>query len=151
MSKSLGVQCLFQLHILSWQDWGLRVRRTGMHRSYCITMLSIFWMRFDVRSDFFKLIMTHVLEVNIYFLFFGLQIKPVSAVSGTFPRGLSHYVDRGTLEICLHLIVLSLSVVSGHVVSCIFLFFYHFCTWLTIWISCSIRTGYGWFWSFTDL
>ncbi|EXB88404.1 Anaphase-promoting complex subunit 1 [Morus notabilis] len=52
-----------------------------------------------------------------YALCFLNEIKPVSAISGTFPRGLSHYVDRGTLEICLHLIVLSLSVVmagSGH-------------------------------------
>ncbi|KDP44743.1 hypothetical protein JCGZ_01243 [Jatropha curcas] len=54
-------------------------------------------------------------EYAIYFL---NEIKPVSASSGsTFPKGLSRYVDRGTLEICLHLIVLSLSVVmagSGH-------------------------------------
>ncbi|XP_052185110.1 anaphase-promoting complex subunit 1 [Diospyros lotus] len=46
------------------------------------------------------------------------EIKPVSIRSGTsFPKGLSQYVDRGTLEICLHLIVLSLAVVmagSGH-------------------------------------
>ncbi|GMN41281.1 hypothetical protein TIFTF001_010497 [Ficus carica] len=52
-----------------------------------------------------------------YALYFLKEIKPVSATSGTFPRGLSHYVDRGTLEMCLHLIVLSLSVVmagSGH-------------------------------------
>ncbi|XP_068662507.1 anaphase-promoting complex subunit 1 isoform X2 [Aristolochia californica] len=46
------------------------------------------------------------------------EIKPISAVSGkTFPKGLSQYVDRPTLETCLHLIVLSLSVVmagSGH-------------------------------------
>ncbi|KAM6598818.1 anaphase-promoting complex subunit 1 [Cannabis sativa] len=52
-----------------------------------------------------------------YAIYFLNEIKPVSAISGTFPRGLSHYVDRGTLEICLHLIVLSLSVVmagSGH-------------------------------------
>lgn len=52
-----------------------------------------------------------------YAVYFLNEIKPVSATSGTFPRGLSHFVDRGTLEICLHLIVLSLSVVmagSGH-------------------------------------
>ncbi|KAG9443865.1 hypothetical protein H6P81_015205 [Aristolochia fimbriata] len=46
------------------------------------------------------------------------EIKPISAMSGnTFPKGLSQYVDRSTLETCLHLIVLSLSVVmagSGH-------------------------------------
>ncbi|KAL5540564.1 hypothetical protein UlMin_045257, partial [Ulmus minor] len=52
-----------------------------------------------------------------YALYFLNEIKPVSATSGSFPRGLSHYVDRSTLEMCLHLIVLSLSVVmagSGH-------------------------------------
>ncbi|KAG6763784.1 hypothetical protein POTOM_031224 [Populus tomentosa] len=54
-------------------------------------------------------------EYAIYFL---NEIKHVCATSGNaFPKGLSRYVDRGTLEICLHLIVLSLSVVmagSGH-------------------------------------
>ncbi|KAJ9175912.1 hypothetical protein P3X46_014412 [Hevea brasiliensis] len=54
-------------------------------------------------------------EYAVYFL---NEIKPVSATSGnTSPKGLSRYVDRGTLEICLHLIVLSLCVVmagSGH-------------------------------------
>ncbi|GLT54489.1 hypothetical protein SLA2020_276820 [Shorea laevis] len=54
-------------------------------------------------------------EYAIYFL---NEIKPVSTTSGnTFPKGLSQYIDRGTLEICLHLIVLSLSVImagSGH-------------------------------------
>ncbi|XP_048325794.2 anaphase-promoting complex subunit 1 isoform X1 [Ziziphus jujuba] len=52
-----------------------------------------------------------------YALYFLNEIKPISVTSGTFPKGLSHYVDRGTLEMCLHLIVLSLSVVmagSGH-------------------------------------
>ncbi|KAK1572161.1 hypothetical protein Q3G72_028403 [Acer saccharum] len=53
-----------------------------------------------------------------YAIFFLNEIKPVSAISGkAFPKGLSRYVDRCTLEICLHLIVLSLSVVmagSGH-------------------------------------
>ncbi|ESW13748.1 hypothetical protein PHAVU_008G222900 [Phaseolus vulgaris] len=54
-------------------------------------------------------------EFAIYFL---NEIKPVSPTSGkVFPKGLSHHIDRGTLETCLHLIVLSLSVVmagSGH-------------------------------------
>ncbi|KAG6765462.1 hypothetical protein POTOM_029505 [Populus tomentosa] len=54
-------------------------------------------------------------EYAVYFL---NEIKHVCATSGNaFPKGLSRYVDRGTLEICLHLIVLSLSVVmagSGH-------------------------------------
>ncbi|XP_027940557.1 anaphase-promoting complex subunit 1 isoform X2 [Vigna unguiculata] len=54
-------------------------------------------------------------EFAIYFL---NEIKPVSPTSGkVFPNGLSHHIDRGTLETCLHLIVLSLSVVmagSGH-------------------------------------
>ncbi|XP_042491370.1 anaphase-promoting complex subunit 1 isoform X2 [Macadamia integrifolia] len=53
-----------------------------------------------------------------YAVYFLNEIKPVSVTSGiTLPKGLSQYVDRGTLEICLHLIVLSLSVVmagSGH-------------------------------------
>ncbi|KAJ4982165.1 hypothetical protein NE237_033002 [Protea cynaroides] len=47
----------------------------------------------------------------VYFL---NEIKPVSVTSGiTLPKGLSQYVDPGTLEICLHLIVLSLSVVMA--------------------------------------
>ncbi|BAT81104.1 hypothetical protein VIGAN_03076200 [Vigna angularis var. angularis] len=54
-------------------------------------------------------------EFAIYFL---NEIKPVSPTSGkVFPSGLCHHIDRGTLETCLHLIVLSLSVVmagSGH-------------------------------------
>ncbi|CAI0443752.1 unnamed protein product [Linum tenue] len=55
-------------------------------------------------------------ECALYFL---NEIKPVSATkNGTcFPKGLSRYVDRSTLEICLHLVVLALSVVmagSGH-------------------------------------
>lgn len=42
-----------------------------------------------------------------------LQIKPVCVSNGNgLPKGLSLYVDRGTLETCLHLIVLSLCVVS---------------------------------------
>ncbi|CAH9139623.1 unnamed protein product [Cuscuta epithymum] len=53
-----------------------------------------------------------------YALYFLNEIKLVSFTSGhTFPKGLSEYVDRGTLETCLHLIVLSLCVVmagSGH-------------------------------------
>ncbi|XP_031264237.1 anaphase-promoting complex subunit 1-like [Pistacia vera] len=54
-------------------------------------------------------------EYAVYFL---NEIKPVSGTSrNAFPKGLSRYVDRCTLEICLHLVVLSLSVVmagSGH-------------------------------------
>ncbi|XP_020962926.1 anaphase-promoting complex subunit 1 isoform X4 [Arachis ipaensis] len=55
-------------------------------------------------------------EFAIYFL---NEIKPVSPTSSgkVFPKGLSRYIDRVTLETCLHLIVLSLSVVmagSGH-------------------------------------
>ncbi|OVA02727.1 Anaphase-promoting complex subunit 1 [Macleaya cordata] len=53
-----------------------------------------------------------------YAIYFLNEIKPVSVTSvNALPKGLSRYVDRGTLEICLHLIVLSLSVVmagSGH-------------------------------------
>lgn len=41
-----------------------------------------------------------------------LQIKPVSgSAGGAFPRGLSKFVDRSTLELCLHLVVLSLALV----------------------------------------
>ncbi|CAN1174838.1 Anaphase-promoting complex subunit 1 [Linum perenne] len=54
-------------------------------------------------------------ECALYFL---NEIKPVCATKGnSFPKGLSRYVDRSTLEICLHLVVLALSVVmagSGH-------------------------------------
>uniref|UniRef100_A0A5B7B7B0 Putative anaphase-promoting complex subunit 1 isoform X2 n=1 Tax=Davidia involucrata TaxID=16924 RepID=A0A5B7B7B0_DAVIN len=53
-----------------------------------------------------------------YAVYFLNEIKTVSVTSGnTLPKGLSHYVDGCTLETCLHLIVLSLSVVmagSGH-------------------------------------
>ncbi|KAL1825219.1 hypothetical protein ACET3Z_011997 [Daucus carota] len=53
-----------------------------------------------------------------YAIYFLNEIKPVSVSScKSFPKGLLQYVDRGTLETCLHLIVLSLSVVmagSGH-------------------------------------
>ncbi|CAM8913570.1 unnamed protein product [Rhodiola kirilowii] len=51
-------------------------------------------------------------------LYFLNEIKTVSAFKGTgLPKGLCQYVDRGTLEMSLHLAVLSLSVVmagSGH-------------------------------------
>ncbi|XP_015079876.1 anaphase-promoting complex subunit 1 isoform X2 [Solanum pennellii] len=52
-----------------------------------------------------------------YALYFLNEIKPVSVSSVAFPKGLSRYIDRGSLETCLHLIVLSLCVVmagSGH-------------------------------------
>ncbi|KAH9702573.1 Anaphase-promoting complex subunit 1 [Citrus sinensis] len=53
-----------------------------------------------------------------YAVYFLNEIKPVFATRGNaFLKGLSRYVDRCTLEICLHLVVLSLSVVmagSGH-------------------------------------
>ncbi|KAK6929487.1 Anaphase-promoting complex subunit 1, middle domain [Dillenia turbinata] len=53
-----------------------------------------------------------------YAVYFLNEIKPVSVTSGNIsPKGLSQYVDRGTLELCLHLVLLSLSVVmagSGH-------------------------------------
>ncbi|GAB2272646.1 hypothetical protein Dimus_007470 [Dionaea muscipula] len=54
-------------------------------------------------------------ELLYYFaIHFLNEIKPVSVTNGsTFPKGLSKYVDRGTLEICLHLVVLSLSVVMA--------------------------------------
>lgn len=43
-----------------------------------------------------------------------LQIKPVCASNANdLPKGLSSYVDRGTLETYLHLIVLSLCVVGS--------------------------------------
>ncbi|KAJ0979367.1 hypothetical protein J5N97_014841 [Dioscorea zingiberensis] len=53
-----------------------------------------------------------------YARYFLNEIKHISLTSGSiFPKGISAHVDRGTLELCLHLIVLSLSVVmagSGH-------------------------------------
>eukprot|EP00268_Persea_americana_P044215 TRINITY_DN4466_c0_g1_i1.p1 TRINITY_DN4466_c0_g1~~TRINITY_DN4466_c0_g1_i1.p1 ORF type:complete len:1760 (-),score=299.95 TRINITY_DN4466_c0_g1_i1:451-5376(-) len=53
-----------------------------------------------------------------YAIYLLNEIKPISITSGNgFPKGLSKYVDRCTLETCLHLIVLSLTVVmsgSGH-------------------------------------
>lgn len=53
-----------------------------------------------------------------YAIYLLNEIKPISVTScSSLPKGLSKYVDRCTLETCLHLIVLSLSVVmagSGH-------------------------------------
>ncbi|KAK4436500.1 Anaphase-promoting complex subunit [Sesamum alatum] len=53
-----------------------------------------------------------------YAVYFLNEIKPVCVSNGIgLPKGLSAYVDRGTLETCLHLIVLSLCLVmagSGH-------------------------------------
>lgn len=41
-----------------------------------------------------------------------MQIKHIPVASpAAVPKGLLQYVDRGTLELCLHLIVLSLSLV----------------------------------------
>ncbi|GAB4827614.1 hypothetical protein Ancab_034497 [Ancistrocladus abbreviatus] len=49
-----------------------------------------------------------------YAVHFLNEIKLVSVANDSvFPKGLSKYVDRGTLEICLHLIVLSLAVVMA--------------------------------------
>ncbi|KAJ0235224.1 Anaphase-promoting complex subunit 1 [Hirschfeldia incana] len=49
-----------------------------------------------------------------YALYLLNEIKPVSATSGiAFPRGISKFVDRGTLEMCLYLVILSLSVVMA--------------------------------------
>ncbi|GAA0138654.1 hypothetical protein LIER_00357 [Lithospermum erythrorhizon] len=53
-----------------------------------------------------------------YAVYFLNEIKPVTVTSGQgLPKGLAKHVDRGTLETCLHFIVLSLCVVmagSGH-------------------------------------
>ncbi|KMZ66919.1 Anaphase-promoting complex subunit, partial [Zostera marina] len=53
-----------------------------------------------------------------YAVHFLNEIKPISsAIACSFPEGLSQFVDRGTLETCLHVIALSLSVVmagTGH-------------------------------------
>ncbi|XP_047316183.1 anaphase-promoting complex subunit 1 [Impatiens glandulifera] len=52
--------------------------------------------------------------LNEYAVYFLNEIKPVSSKSvNNMPKGLAKYVDRGTLEICLHLTVLSLSVVMA--------------------------------------
>ncbi|KAJ0233773.1 Anaphase-promoting complex subunit 1 [Hirschfeldia incana] len=52
--------------------------------------------------------------LNNYALYLLNEIKPVSAPpTNEFPKGISKYVDRGTLEMCLYLIVLSLSVVMA--------------------------------------
>ncbi|XP_042405084.1 anaphase-promoting complex subunit 1-like [Zingiber officinale] len=52
-----------------------------------------------------------------YALYFLNEFKHIPAMANVLPKGLLHYVDRGTSEICLHLIILSLSLVmagSGH-------------------------------------
>ncbi|CAN8257090.1 unnamed protein product [Cochlearia groenlandica] len=52
--------------------------------------------------------------LNNYALYLLNEIKLVSATpENTFPRGISKYVDRGTLEMCIYLIILSLSVVMA--------------------------------------
>ncbi|KAL0680619.1 hypothetical protein Bca4012_047466 [Brassica carinata] len=52
--------------------------------------------------------------LNNYVLYLLHEIKPVSAPPGNgFPKGIAKHVDRGTLEMCLYLIVLSLSVVMA--------------------------------------
>ncbi|ERN05300.1 anaphase-promoting complex subunit 1 isoform X1 [Amborella trichopoda] len=57
--------------------------------------------------------------LNHYAVFFLNEIKPIPAMSRNIKhKGLMQYVDRGTLETCLHIVVLSLSVVmagSGHI------------------------------------
>ncbi|XP_020395119.1 anaphase-promoting complex subunit 1 isoform X3 [Zea mays] len=48
-----------------------------------------------------------------YTVYFLNEIKHIPVrTSNILPKGLLQYVDRGTLELCLHLIVLSLSLVS---------------------------------------
>ncbi|XP_042399420.1 anaphase-promoting complex subunit 1 [Zingiber officinale] len=52
-----------------------------------------------------------------YALYFLNEFKHIPAMANVLPKELLHYVDRGTSEICLHLIILSLSLVmagSGH-------------------------------------
>ncbi|RID73006.1 hypothetical protein BRARA_B00180 [Brassica rapa] len=52
--------------------------------------------------------------LNSYALYLLNEIKPVSAPPANgFPKGIAKHVDRGTLEMCLYLIVLSLSVVMA--------------------------------------
>ncbi|XP_074308133.1 anaphase-promoting complex subunit 1 isoform X2 [Silene latifolia] len=52
--------------------------------------------------------------LHSYVVYFLNEIKPVStSASCMFPRGLSKFVDRSTLEICLHLAVLSLAMVMA--------------------------------------
>lgn len=49
-----------------------------------------------------------------YAIYFLNEIKSVSGSAGsTYPRGLLKFVDRSTLEICLHLAVLSLALVMA--------------------------------------
>ncbi|XP_020086066.1 anaphase-promoting complex subunit 1 isoform X1 [Ananas comosus] len=56
--------------------------------------------------------------LHSYAVYFLNEIKHIPVASpAAVPKGLLQYVDRGTLELCLHLIVLSLSLVmagSGH-------------------------------------
>ncbi|EPS73838.1 hypothetical protein M569_00901, partial [Genlisea aurea] len=49
-----------------------------------------------------------------YAIYFLNEIKPICSTNGkVLPKGLSSHTDRGTLEACLHLIVLSLCVVMS--------------------------------------
>ena len=73
-------------------------------------------------------------SVNFSFFLCILQIKPLSVKKlPGFPRGLSQYVDRGTLETCLHLIALSLSVVSA-ICLLILLVLYHLSSLCTLYL-----------------
>lgn len=67
----------------------------------------------EVCLGFSLCFMLQVLSSSTKFLHW--QIKPVSVPQSkhSLPKGLSNYVDRGTLESCLHLIVLSLCVVCA--------------------------------------
>lgn len=74
---------------------------------YAVYFLNEVWSP----DDDAQLSFNNSLVLNCVFPF--EQIKPVSIANGnTLPKGLSRFVDRGSLETCLHLIVLSLSVVN---------------------------------------
>ena len=99
------------------------VQKTETPRTCFIVMLLPSSMRYGPLVLVQKSILFDTLSVSFNLFLYVLQIKalPVKILPG-FPRGLSQYVDRGTLEICLHLIALSLSMVSAicFPVSCVF-------------------------------
>lgn len=58
---------------------------------------------------------------DIITLFMQIKHIPVQTAN-ILPKGLLQYVDRGTLELCLHLIVLALSMVCEIVYITIFVY-----------------------------
>ena len=95
------------------------------------------------------------------------HIKGTSKQIKRLQKVLSHYIDRDTLEICLHLIVLSLSMVNWllYLVLNFYHYYHHrsYCYYYYLpfsvleiiivaksWYECLEGADYGWFWKSTN-